>query len=111
MNKDHERKIKKNIVALKKDMDAKDLIDWFIQEEIFDFEDHERITGYNPNTAANRNNEFFKLLFNSGPQAYSVFLKALEKNGQSHLTRLVENTVLSGGADGDLNGRCWHISA
>ena len=99
MRKDHERKIMKNLVALKQDMDAKDLVDWFIQEEIFDFADNDIINGYNPNTASNRNNAFFKLLFNSGPQAYEVFLKALERNGQTHLAERIENTELAGGDD------------
>ena len=110
MAKDQERKIKKNYITLKEDMDAKDLTDWFIQEEIFDFSDYEYINGFNPNTSTNRNNAFFSLLFNSGPRAYPVFLKALEKNGQSHLAEKIENTVLVGGAEEDLTGRYCRAS-
>ena len=97
------RKIKKNLVALKKDMDAKDLIDHFIQDEIFELDDRDYINGFNPNTPVSRNDAFFERLFNSGPKAYSVFLKALKQNGQQHLANLIEETVLPGDA-GDIGG-------
>ena len=103
---EHERKIKKNIINLKKDMDAKDLVDYMISEEIFDFDDNEKINGYNPNTASNRNNAFFTLLFGSGDRAYTVFLGALARNGQRHLAEMIENTVLVGG-EGDQAGESW----
>lgn len=98
LHPDDERRIKKNIRDLKRDMDAKDLIDYFIEKEIFDFADLEKINGYNPNTSDNRNNCFFILLLQSGPQAYSVFLDSLRVNGQDHLADLVENTQLEGSA-------------
>lgn len=94
---DHERKIKKNLLALKKDMDARDLTDFFIQEEIFDFPDIDKINGYNPNTTDNRNNCFFQLLFQSGERAYDVFLRALRQNQQDYLADLIENTQVNDG--------------
>lgn len=107
---EHERKIKKNLVQLKQDMDAKDLLDWFIQYEIFDFADQDVIIGYNPNTTSNRNNAFFRLLFQSGPRAYSVFLEALKKSGQPHLAEMIEKTVLEGG-NNDAGGELKWIMA
>ena len=104
MSPEHERKIRKCYIALKRDMDAKDLVDYFITEEIFDPSDSETINGYNPNTTSNRNDAFFRLLFNSGDRAYTVFLTALERNGQPHLAEMVENTVFVDGAFGDQGG-------
>lgn len=101
MSTEHERKIRKCIIALKRDMDAKELVDYFISEEIFDHRDSELINGYNPNTTSNRNDAFFRLLFASGDRAYSVFLEALNRNVQSHLAQMIENTVLNDGAEGD----------
>ena len=103
MSTEHERKIRKCYIELKRDMDAKELVDYFITEEIFDPSDGEVINGYNPNTQSNRNDAFFRLLFDSSDRAYEVFLRALERNGQTHLAQMVENTVL-GGAEGDLGG-------
>ncbi|XP_045164985.2 uncharacterized protein LOC128546145 isoform X2 [Mercenaria mercenaria] len=98
MQLDKERKIKRNLLALKRDMDAKDLTDYFIEQEIFDFPDVERINGYNPNTTDNRNNCFFQLLFQSGDRAYDVFLYSLRQNQQEHLADMIDNTQLNDGA-------------
>ena len=98
MHLDKERKIKRNLLALKRDIDAKDLCDFFIQEEIFDFPDTDQINGFNPNTTENRNSCFFKLLFQSGERAYDVFLNALRQNQQEYLADMIENTQINDGA-------------
>ncbi|KAL4227148.1 hypothetical protein ACF0H5_015121 [Mactra antiquata] len=103
MQIDNERRIKKNLRELKKDMDAKDLVDYFIEKEIFDFPDLEKINGFNPNTTENRNNCFFSLLFQSGNRAYGVFLEALRDHGQQHLAEMIENTELENAAGADAN--------
>ena len=97
MGTTHERKIKKNLIYLKKNMDAKDLTDYFIQEEVFDFPDIDMIKGFNPNTTESRNDCFFKLLFMSGPNAYNVFLESLRINGQDFLADKIEGTHVEGG--------------
>lgn len=98
MQLEQERKIKRNILALKRDIDAKDLLDFFIEQEVFDFPDVEKINGFNPNTTESRNNCFFQLLFQSGNRAYDVFLYALRQTQLDHLADLIENTQVNDGA-------------
>lgn len=90
-----EQKIKKNYRMLKTDVDAKDLTDFFIEREIFDFPDVDKINNYNPNTQENRNNCFFQLLFQSGPRAYDVFLYALRQNKLDHIVDILERTEVT----------------
>lgn len=73
-------------------MDAKDLTDYFIQEDILSFHDVDKITGYNPNTADSRNTCFFRIILDKEDRAYHVFLNALRENNQDHLAELIENT-------------------
>lgn len=82
----------KNIIKLKSDMDAKDLTDYFIQEEILDFRDVEMINGYNPNTSDSRNTCFFRLICDKPDHAYDVFLNALRGNNQGYLADMIEGT-------------------
>lgn len=107
MQLDQERKIKRNLIALKRDMDAKDLIDYFIEKDLFDFKDFEEINGFNPNTTESRNNRFFHLLFQSGPQAYDVFVYALRSCHLDHLADLVENTQVNDAASQQSEPFSW----
>ena len=92
MREELKKKIKKNIIQLKRDMDARDLTDYFIQEDILDFNDVEKINGYNPNTSDSRNTCFFGLILDRSDEAYNVFLMALRENSLEYLADMVENT-------------------
>ncbi|KAK3579405.1 hypothetical protein CHS0354_029713 [Potamilus streckersoni] len=89
---EHKRKILKNFISLKQDVDPKDIVDYFVEQELFDFEDVEKINNYNPNTQANRWQGFSKLLFSCGPKAYEVFLYALEQTKYNDLADAIRNT-------------------
>ena len=64
LRKEDQKRIRKNLSMIKHYIDANDLTDYFIENEIFDFPDVERITGYNPNTKESRNNCFLQMLLN-----------------------------------------------
>ena len=89
---DQEMRIRENQDLLNENVDAKDLVDYFIQEDIFDFSDAEQINGYSPNTRMNRNGCFFELLFNSGPRAFDVLLQALQSERQEFLVEKIMNS-------------------
>ena len=95
MREELQIKIKKNLIAIKKDMDAKDLVDHFIQGLIFDLPDEEAINGFNPNTAENRNKCFIRLLMNKEDRAYDVFLQTLRIVGLDHIADQIDNTQVT----------------
>ncbi|WAR26900.1 CRADD-like protein [Mya arenaria] len=95
MREELQRKIKKNIIDIKKDMDAKDLVDHFVQEDVFDLPDDEEINGFNPNTAENRNKCFLAKLLKKDDRAYDVFLQTLHLVGLAHLAEQIENTEVA----------------
>ncbi|XP_052779447.1 uncharacterized protein LOC128216815 [Mya arenaria] len=95
MREELQRKITKNIIDIKKDMDAKDLVDHFIQEGVFDLLDDEEINGFNPNTAENRNKCFLTKLLKKDDRAYEVFLKTLRHVRLDHLAEQIENTEVA----------------
>ncbi|KAK3591373.1 hypothetical protein CHS0354_005289 [Potamilus streckersoni] len=92
MRPEDEKKIRKNFVTLKKNVDPLDLADYFIQEELFDFSDINRINSYNPNTVANRWQGFASLLFDCGPKAYETLLLALEECKYHDIVRSIRTT-------------------
>lgn len=106
---EHKKKIMKNYIILKRDVDPKDLVDYFVEQELFDFEDVEKINNYNPNTQANRWQGFGSLLFSCGPKAYEVFLYALEQVKYNDLADAIRNTKVehSSAADHQLDKLYW----
>ncbi|XP_052213937.1 death domain-containing protein CRADD-like isoform X1 [Dreissena polymorpha] len=92
MRPDLQQKITKNYRAIKKDIDAKDLLDIFIEENVFDFKDKDEIEGWNPNTQENRNSCFIQKILQKGDNAYTVFIDALKEHGLQHLVDLLEST-------------------
>ncbi|XP_052272560.1 uncharacterized protein LOC127873039 isoform X2 [Dreissena polymorpha] len=94
MRQDLQLKITKNLQAIKKDIDAKDLLDIFIEKNVFDFKDKDEIEGWNPNTQENRNNCFIRKILQKGDNAYTVFIDALKAHGFQHLVDLLESNLV-----------------
>ncbi|KAL3853826.1 hypothetical protein ACJMK2_017329 [Sinanodonta woodiana] len=98
---EHKKKILKNFINLKRDVDPKDIVDYFVEQELFDFEDVDKINNYNPNTQANRWLGFGSLLFSCGPKAYDVFLYALEQVKYNDLADAIRNTKVENSSMAD----------
>lgn len=96
MNEEQKKKIFANIVFLRDNLDAKDILDYFIEKMIFTLDHKDEIVSQIPNTRLKRNDKFLEILMRSGPQAYDVFLYALEQSGSKFIADRINSTVLGG---------------
>ena len=103
---DDQRRITKTRSLIKENIDARHLIDTFLEREIFGFGDVDLINGFNPDTRAVKNDCFINLLVNSGPTAYGLFLEALNTRGYSWLAKELDDTPLD---NSQTEGRCHFI--
>jgi hypothetical protein len=67
-----------NISFITKEIDAKELLDYFVKKDIFTIDDCEVVTRQNPDTRLKRNHAFMTLLLRCGPRAYGVFIQSLK---------------------------------
>jgi len=102
MRDDLKKKISRNIIEIKRDIDAQELTDFFIAEEVLSFDEVDQINSYNPNTKENRNNAFLRILLKKDDKAFDVFTGALRQIGFDHLADLILNTETTAPS----NGKC-----
>lgn len=81
LRKVDEKKITKNYkrIITGIDIDRIDLLDTFIQEEIFSHDDVERVKS--KPTTQDKNREFIRLLVGSKPEGYQAFIDFLKSDG------------------------------
>lgn len=111
--RDPYRKVEKNLVFIKENLDSKDILDYFIQDGIFTSGIAEEVLTFNPNTRENRNRLFLQYLQRSGPRGVDVFLEALDQTRNGFIADRIRNTELTG--DGEFlnsrfSGRCGLVS-
>ncbi|KAL5019717.1 hypothetical protein ScPMuIL_002609 [Solemya velum] len=98
--RDPYRKVEKNLVFIKENLDSKDILDYFIQDGIFTSGIAEEVLTFNPNTRENRNRLFLQYLQRSGPRGVDVFLEALDQTRNGFIADRIRNTELT---DDDLD--------
>jgi hypothetical protein len=87
-------KVAINIQLIVDDIDATDLLNYFIQEELMSDDDSDVVRNANPNTRLNRNLIFLYLLINSEPRTYGVFIQSLTRSECTHVVDALQDTVL-----------------
>jgi hypothetical protein len=87
-------KIAINLQLIVDDIDATDLLDYFIQEEVLSDDDSDVVRNANPNTHMNRNLIFLHMIINSEPRTYDVFIQSLTRSKCTHVVDALQNTVL-----------------
>jgi hypothetical protein len=93
-------KIAINIQFIVDEVEAADLLNYFIQEGVLSDDDSDLVRNAIPNTRINRNLAFLNLLINSEPRAYGVFIESLTRSKSTHVVDTIQNTVVeSHGAD------------
>lgn len=86
-------RIKRNWRFLKENLFQHEIRDDFMVEAIWDLPDFEKIDA--EKTPEEKNEAFLKLLLQSGPGAYKVFITALQKKNSIHIIERLENTELT----------------
>jgi hypothetical protein len=89
-----------NLQFIVDEIDAADLLDYFIQEGVLSDDDSDLVRNVIPNTRINRNLAFLNLLSNSEPRAFGVFIESLTRSKSTYVVDTIQNTVVeSHGAD------------
>ena len=86
-DKDKE-KIRRNWVILLTDLDAKALTPYFISAFVLVPDEDEKIRTFS--TPKDQNDVFLKMIMKKGENAYNTLLLALEKTGNQHIVRSLE---------------------
>lgn len=85
-----DQRINRNWTFLKRNIVEHEIRDIFIDKAIWDIHDFETIDV--EKTPEEKNETFLKLLLQSGPRAYDVFITALQENGLTHIVEKLQKT-------------------
>nr|XP_022287742.1 nuclear pore complex protein Nup205-like isoform X2 [Crassostrea virginica] len=91
--KEDAQRIKRNWKYLKSNLMQYDIRDNFLVEAIWDLPDFEKIDA--EKTPGEKNEMFLKLLLQSGPRAYKVFIAALQENNITHIVEKLKQTPIT----------------
>ena len=83
------KKIRRNWVILLTDLDAKALTPYFISAFVLVPDEDEKIRAFS--TPIEQNDAFLKMIMKKGENAYNTLLLALEKTGNQHIIRSLED--------------------
>ena len=100
-NEVHVYKLQKNYKAILENMIAEDVMDYLVQEQVFSFDDLQRVSCQQ--TMRDKNEKLVEILIYKGPGAYDIFIKVLRDSGSSFLAEILENTPRPFLVDQDVN--------
>lgn len=90
---DHDdQRIKRNWTFLKRNLVQFEVRDAFLDEDIWDLRDFEKIDA--EKTPEEKNEMFLKLLLQSDPRAYKIFITAIQNNNLTHIAEKLQQTPI-----------------
>ncbi|CAC5411735.1 unnamed protein product [Mytilus coruscus] len=93
LTKVHAFKIKKNFTSIIANLKIDDIVDHMINEDVFDYDDMEKINS--KVTQKDKNREFVTILIKSKPKGYEEFIKCLRESGvYGDIADQIEQTVV-----------------